>query len=323
MTDSSAVLVDGPWRHQLVAANGARFHVAVSDPVVGGTGPGGTPLVLLLHGFPQTWWAWRHQLPALAAAGYRVAAMDLRGTGASDKPPQGYDVPTLARDVAGVVRSLGARDAVVVGHGSGGTIAWSMPTLQPDVTRAVAVLAAAHPARLHTARVARRFLRTTARTSVRRLAYFQLPSFPERSLTRGDLVERLLREWSAPGWPDDDVVATYRDAMRIPFAAHSAMERFRWLVRSTPRVDGQTYLRAVRRPVTVPVLQLHGTADPCVPVTAARSVTGDPYGFRQVDGAGHFLAEEAPDEVSALLVEWLGSLGSPGSPGVSSAREDP
>ena len=93
------ILIDGPWHHHFVAANGARFHVAVAGSTVGDP-----PLVILLHGFPQFWWAWRHQLVALAASGYRVAAMDLRGQGASDKPPIGYDVPTLARDVAGVIR---------------------------------------------------------------------------------------------------------------------------------------------------------------------------------------------------------------------------
>ena len=108
--DASTLLIDGPWRHQFVPANGARFHVAIAGP-----DDNDAPLVVLLHGMPEFWWAWRHQLPALAAAGYRVAAMDLRGTGASDKPPHGYDVPTLARDVAGLVRSLGADRAVVVG----------------------------------------------------------------------------------------------------------------------------------------------------------------------------------------------------------------
>ena len=111
---------------------------------------------MLLHGFPQMWWAWRHQLPALAEAGYRVAAMDLRGCGASDKPPQGYDVPTLTRDVAGVIRSLGSSDAVVVGHGLGGTVAWSMPALRPAVTRAIAALSSRAPgADAHRGRVAR------------------------------------------------------------------------------------------------------------------------------------------------------------------------
>ena len=91
--DFSSVLIDGPWKHELVPANGARFHVAIAGPV---DAPG--PLVVLLHSFPQFWWAWRFQIEALAAAGHRVAAMDLRGVGASDKPPSGYDVATRSRD---------------------------------------------------------------------------------------------------------------------------------------------------------------------------------------------------------------------------------
>jgi len=79
--DASSVLIDGPWEHKFVSANGARFHVAEL---------GEGPLVVLLHGFPQFWWAWRDQLTALAEAGYRAAAIDLRGFGASDKPPRGY-----------------------------------------------------------------------------------------------------------------------------------------------------------------------------------------------------------------------------------------
>ena len=94
--DSSVVLVAGPWEHRYVAANGARFHVASA---------GEGPLVLFLHAFPQFWWTWRRQLTALAEAGYRAVAMDLRGYGASDKPPTGYDAPTLTADVAGVIRS--------------------------------------------------------------------------------------------------------------------------------------------------------------------------------------------------------------------------
>lgn len=302
MTDPTAVLLDGPWRHRFVAANGARFHVAEMAPA---SGDPDAPLVVLLHGFPEMWWAWRHQLPALAEAGYRVAALDLRGTGASDKPPLGYDVPTLARDVAGVVRSLGAPDAVVVGHGLGGTIAWSMPALQPDVTRAVAVLGAAHPMRMHTSVVARALLRPTA---ARRLLFFQLPWFPERRLTRGDLAVRVLAEWAGPGWPPADVAATYRSAAQVPFAAHSAMEALRWLVRSTPRLDGQRYLAAVREPVTVPVLQLHGALDGCIPVRSAGGGPGAPYRFEVVDGAGHFVHEEAPARVNDLLTAWLARL---------------
>lgn len=300
MADASAVLLEGAWRHRFVAANAARFHVAEAEPT-GGDGP----LVVLLHGFPQMWWTWRAQLPALAAAGYRVVAMDLRGTGASDKPPQGYDVPTIARDVAGVIRSLGAAEAVVVGQGTGGTVAWSMPALQPGVTRAVGALSALHPGRMHTAAVARAML---GRTSGRRLAFFQLPYVPERRLARGDLVPRVLAEWGAPGWLTPDVAATYRTAMQVPFAAHSAMETLRWLVRSTPRVDGQRYLAAMRAPVAVPVLQVHGALDRAIPPGVASWGNGAPYRFETVPDAGHFLTEEAPDEVSRLLVEWLAGL---------------
>ncbi|NMR18713.1 alpha/beta fold hydrolase [Cellulomonas fimi] len=304
IVDSSAVLVPGPWRHQFVPANAARFHVAVAGPE-----DRDVPLVVLLHGFPQFWWAWRHQLEALGAAGYRVAAMDLRGTGASDKPPQGYDVPTLAQDVAGLVRSLGADRAVVVGHGLGGGVAWSMPALQPGVTQAVGAVAAPHPLRFHAA------LRRSPRlTAVRRMAYFQLPSLPERALIRTDLSVRLLREWGASGWADAEAHATYRAAMRVPFAAHSAMEQVRWLVRSTPRADGRRYLSAMESPADVPTLQLHGTADRFIPARHARlrdselELGGPQHRFELVPGAGHFPCEEAPARVTELLTDWLAEV---------------
>lgn len=305
MTDPSAVLLPGPWRHRFVPANAARFHVAEAD----GAGPGapaaGAPLVVLLHGFPQMWWAWRAQLAALGAAGYRAVAMDLRGTGASDKPPSGYDMPTLTSDVAGVIRSLGAQEAVVVGHGVGGIVAWSMAALQPEVTRAVAAFGALHPLQMHTGAVMRAM---ATRTTARRLAFVQLPYFPERRMSRGDLVPRVLTDWGAPGWLLPDVAATYRSAAQVPFAAHSAMEILRWLVRSTPRVDGQRYLSALRTPARVPVLQVHGTADRAIPVRVASWGNGAPFRFESIPAVGHFLPEEAPERVTDLLLGWLGGL---------------
>ncbi|MFC7574096.1 alpha/beta fold hydrolase [Klenkia terrae] len=104
------------------------------------------PLVLLVHGYPQFWWAWRHQLVALAEAGYRAVAVDLRGYGGSDKPPRGYDLPTLSADVAAVVRALGEPDAVVVGHDWGGLVGWTMAALHPRTVRGLVVVSSAHPA---------------------------------------------------------------------------------------------------------------------------------------------------------------------------------
>jgi pimeloyl-ACP methyl ester carboxylesterase len=132
-------------------------------------------------------------------------------------------------------------------------------------------------------------------------------------MVEGDRVERVLREWSGPGWPDDETLAMYRAAAQVPFAAHSAMEQLRWLVRSTPRADGRRYLQALSAPIEVPVLQVHGSADRCVPVGAAR-LTGlhtdlvSDYRFHVVPRAGHFLPEEAPGPVTDLLLGWLGEV---------------
>ncbi|RPF27169.1 MULTISPECIES: alpha/beta fold hydrolase [Georgenia] len=298
VADSSCVLVPGPWEHRNVAANGAQFHVALAGP----TGEG-HPVVVLLHAFPQFWWAWRHQIPVLADAGYRVAAMDLRGFAGSDKPPRRHETAVLARDVAGVIRSLGAAGAVVVGHGFGGTVAWSMPTLAPDLTRAVVTLANPHPVPLHRPGTALPW------GALGTMAAFQVPWFPERALREGDLVARLLRRWSAPG--NDGATsqaALYTEAMGLPFAAHSAMEHFRWLARSTPRADGRRYLAALAAPVRVPVLTVRGRQDPLM---GARAFGRDadlvraPLRQEVLDDAGHFLPEEASDAVSDLLLAFL------------------
>lgn len=297
--DASPVLIEGPWTHRFVAAHGARFHVALAGPTTGSA-----PLVVLLHAFPQFWWAWRHQLVTLAEAGYRVAAMDLRGFGASDKPPIGHATPALVRDVAGVIRSLGARSAVVVGHGLGGTIAWSMPVLAPGQTRAIAAVANPHPVTLHTIRPGALPIGTIG-TVLR----FQLPWFPERGLREGRLVEKILRSWSAPGW--EPAVERYCAAMRLPFVAHSAMEHLRWLVRSTPRPDGQRYLAAMREPLTVPVLEVEGRRDRFLGRPAARrdaAWASGPFRAEIIASAGHFLPEEAPEELGEILLDWLGSL---------------
>lgn len=284
-----------------MSANGARFHVAEC---------GQGPLVLLLHGFPQFWWAWRHQLPALAAAGYRTVAMDLRGYGASDKPPKGYDAPTLVADVAGVIRCLGESTAVLVGAGIGGALSWAMPALHPELVRAVAVLGVAHP-----------LVRAGSPLADLRQAFICRPvvDLQRRHMSEHRFgrdprcVRRLLRQWSGDpdSWPTDIESAVYADAMALPFAAHAALEGHRWLLRSPLRIDGRRFLNRLRPAVRVPVLQLHGSADPAVPASvAARSEghVGGPYCWRQVPAAGHFPHEESPEAVTTALLEWLAAL---------------
>jgi pimeloyl-ACP methyl ester carboxylesterase len=281
----------------MVAAGGARFHVATL---------GAGPTVLLLHGFPQFWWTWRDLLPPLAEAGYRAVAMDLRGFGASDKPPRGYDPRTLAADAVGTVRSLGVGTATVVGHGLGGLVAWTAATLHPQVVSGVAVISMPHPRSLRTS-----LSRDPARLRrMRHLAGFQVPMRPERRLVADDGAEvaRLLHRWSAGAWPDLEAERRYRQAMQIPGVAHCSLESHRWAVRSLPRSDGIGYHHAMRTPVRVPTLHVHGGSDPFVDLSSnrgsARHVEA-PYRWAVVENAGHFPQEECPIEVQRLLLDWL------------------
>src|ERR1700745_584679 len=109
---------------------------------------GAAPLVLLLHGFPEFWWTWRHQLAVLPGAGFRAVAVDLRGYGGSDKPPRGYDRVTAASDAAGLVRALGEANAIVVGHGLGGLVGWTLAAYYPKVVRRLAVISMEPPLRM-------------------------------------------------------------------------------------------------------------------------------------------------------------------------------
>ena len=299
--DAAFVNIAGPWEHRYVSANGARFHVAEA---------GEGPLVLLLHGFPQFWYAWRHQLTALAAAGYRVAAMDLRGYGNSDKPPRGYDTYMATLDAASVIRALGEKEAVIAGQGLGGWIAWSMPTLRPDVTRAIASLSMPHPRVMRHATWSDHRQRRASQWIIG----MQKPFVAERQLTEShDYVAHLLQAWSSPfgTFPTAEDISRYGDAMMIPFVAHSAAEHYRWLGRSSVRPDGPLFMRRIRHAIRVPVLQLQGTDDGCVlpgPTYGSGALVPGDYRHVKIDGAGHFLTEEAPDKVSAELISWLGSL---------------
>jgi len=295
--DDSVVRVAGPWTHRDVSANGALFHVAEQ---------GEGPLVLLLHGFPEFWWAWRHQMQSLADAGYRAAAVDLRGYGASDKPPRGYDPFTLSRDVAGLVRSLGERDAALVGHGWGGFLGWTAAALHPKVVRRLVVVSMPHPRRLRASLL-------TEWRQLRASAYalgFQTPVLPERALTRheGAAVERLLNAWAGPGWPDAETARCYRAAMCIPGVAHCALEYHRWAIRSIPRPDGVRFTRRMRTPVRIPVLHLHGALDGSLRPSSARGsgrYVEAPYRWRLLDGVGHFPHEENPGRFDEEVLGWL------------------
>ncbi|WP_330932421.1 alpha/beta fold hydrolase [Spiractinospora alimapuensis] len=260
--------------------------------------------MLLLHGFPQFWWTWRGQLVSLAEAGYRAVAMDLRGYGASDKPPRGYDPLTLAADAAGVIRALGARDAVVVGHGTGGLVAWTTAAVHTSLVRGLAVLSTPHPGTW-------RSLFGLPRGRLRRQVLgWRPPILAERGLLHADAAPMVsfLRRGYARGWSDPVAERRYRDAFQVPGVARRALATHRWMARSPLRTEGRRYRARMRRPIRVPTLRLHGSLDRVVPAAAVESAhrhAHAPWTLRFVAGAGHFPHEEQPDAVGGILVDWL------------------
>ena len=292
------ILLDGPWRHRDIAANGIRFNVALGEQF----GPH-RPLVLLLHGFGEFWWAWRHQIPALDAAGFSVAAMDLRGYGASDKTPRGYDPQTTAFDVSGVIKSLGFSTGVIVGHDWGGIAGWTTLAYAAEPVRALASVAAPHP------------LAFAWRSNLPTLAFFQLPLLPERRIMADDglYIEVLLRSWAADGagFLTSAEARHYRDALMLWPSPHCALEYQRMFVRNQVRSTGRDFRRALRRPIEVPLLSIHGQEDRLVPLpamTVAENWVAARHDLISLPAVGHLPHEEDPAAVTTAIVDWLTAL---------------
>lgn len=281
-------------------ANGARFHALAEGAEDG-------PLVLLLHGFPESSRHWRHQLPALAEGGFRAVAPDLRGYGESDKHGP-YDVETLARDVAGLVAALGRERATVVGHDWGGAVAWVAAHHAPDLVERLVVLNCPHPASL------RRELLTNPRQIARSsyMFFFQLPWLPERMLARDDCraIARALRGGShvREAWTREELDLARAEFLR-PGVASAALGYYR----AAARHPGIARRLAASRPITAPTLILWGVHDRFLGEETIRPERLRPYfapgnvpEIRRIEEAGHFVQNEAPERVNEELLAWLG-----------------
>lgn len=306
LPDPSTVRYDGPWIHRDVRANGIRFHVVEAEPE-----RTDARLVVLLHGFADFWWTWRHQLTALSDLGYRAVAVDLRGYGDSDKPPRGYDGWTLAGDIAGLIRALGHTEAALVGHAEGGLVCWATAILHPRLVSSIALVGSPHPAALKSAVLRDRRQR---RAWLPDFLRYQLPRYPEHRLTTADgaEVERLLRRRVTGKWSGTDeftdTARRMRTAIRIPGAAHCALEYQRWAFRSQWRPDGRRFMATVRSPIRIPVLAMRGEHDDYL--LSATLHRGHRWAPRRklvsIPDAGHFAHQENPDAVVAELAKFLG-----------------
>lgn len=302
--DPSTVRHLGPWRHLDVHANGIRLHAVEAGP-----DRPDAPLVVLLHGFADYWYSWRRQLVALGDAGYRAVAVDLRGYGDSDKPPRGYDGWTSAGDVSALVRALGHDTATLIGHADGGFVCWATAQLHPARVSAIVTVSAPHPLALRQAVIRDRAQRSALLGSLLR---DQQPRIAERRLTDDDGLgaEVLLRSRSGPEWPGTldftESAAHARSAIQILGVAHCGLEYHRWAFRSQFRPDGRRFREAMSGTVQAPVLQINGLQDPHVlPTTFRHCTQWAPQRKLTTLQAGHFPHQEAPDETTAALLDFL------------------
>jgi epoxide hydrolase 4 len=281
--------------NRAITVNGLRLHCVLE---------GKGPLVLLLHGFPETSYAWRKQIPALAER-FRVVAPDLRGYAESEKPPRvsDYRLPVLVDDVVGLIKALGAESAHIVGHDWGGAIAWAAAQTRPEAVERLAVLNCPHPAPFQ------RALRSSSRQLLRSwyVLFFQLPQIPESLLGRdgGAGLERLLRgSASRPSVFGDDEILEYRRAFSLPGAATATLNYYRAAFRDS--LTGRTH--DVTKIIKAPTLLIWAEND----VALGKELTYDMQGlfasdFRilYVPATSHWVMEERPELVNRSLLDFL------------------
>ena len=293
-TAAARALVPGVTHRTVEVGAGLHLHVAE-------TGPEDGPLVLLLHGFPDFWYSWRHLMPALARAGYRAVAPDLRGYGASSRP-----LPTIAYrmdrhldDLQALLRALGRSRAHVIGHDWGGAIAWVLASEHPALVDRLVCLNAPHPGA---------FLQELANPDqLRRSWYmlaFQVPELPERLLAAPGALDRWLLGWcSRPERLDAAVLRAYHAAFPDPASLRGPLHYYRALVRYDLWTVGR---RAA--PTTVPTCVIWGEQDRALGPGLLRHLDRWAPGhvLHRLPEAGHFVHFDAPERCEALVLDWLG-----------------
>jgi pimeloyl-ACP methyl ester carboxylesterase len=246
--------------------------------------------VVLLHGFPDSGRLWRHQVTALAEAGFRVIVPDLRGYGLSDKPAEveAYSLPLLAGDVMAVLSDAGVERAHVVGHDWGAALAWAIASLAPGTVDHLAVLSVGHPS-------------TFRRTAEQRqkswyMLLFQFEGVAERWLTENNWANMI-----GAGHPDADQVVADLEANG------SLVPGLNWY---RANVGPETWVGPPVQlpPVQAPTMGIWSTGDFAlteVQMTDSAENVAGPWRYERLDGPGHWMQLDAPDKVNALLLDFL------------------
>jgi epoxide hydrolase 4 len=288
-----------PIIHNFARVNGIRLHYAES---------GSGELVIFLHGFPEFWYSWRHQLKALAPY-FHVVAPDLRGYNLSDKPANvaDYRIEVLVEDLIGLIDHFGARTAAIVGHDWGAGVAWAAAQKYPDRISKLVALQVPPAAAWRANMSARQLLRSWY------MFVFQLPRLPEWMIAHNEFasLDRVFQETASRrnSFSDADVAA-YRDALQTPGALTAALNYYRAnvvrLMRRSSSAEGATAGQDSR--IRVPTLFIFAEQDLAILPQTVKGIArfiNAPYRELRIPDSNHWVQNEAVEEVNAALLEFL------------------
>lgn len=314
---------------QMIETNGIRLRAAVQ---------GDGPLVILVHGWPELWYTWRHQINPIAGAGYRVVAPDMRGYGGSDKPHavEAYDMASLMADVVGIIDALGEQTAILIGHDWGAPICWNTATLHADRISAVAGLSVPHSKRgpgsviklwqkiyqdkffyqnyFQPEGVAEGELEADVRTSLRKIYY----GLSGDAASQDSWLQRPAAETLLGALEDPDPFPAWLSLADLDyFVANFQAGGFRGPLnryRNQQR-DFDMLPEMGLNPVTQPACFIAGDKDMVRSFVPGHDTYKNPAVNcsdlrinKVLDGVGHWVQQEAPDQVNAALLEFLASL---------------
>jgi epoxide hydrolase 4 len=299
-----------PIAYQTIRANGIDFNVATA-----GTGP---RLALCLHGFPESSYSWRYQMPLLAQLGYRVWAPDLRGYGGSSRPTgvAAYALENLEDDVAALIEASGAREVVLVGHDWGAVIAWYYAMFGRLRVSKLIIMNVPHPALMEKGLRTRRQLAKSWY-----IFFFQLPWIPEWGLARRgyEAIGRVFRDMAVDKsrFPDE-VLRVYREAAAAPGALTAMLNYYRALIRGIRRTRRRGIV-----PINVPTLMIWGEVDAALgkELTYGTEKYVSNLTLRYLPNVSHWVQQEAPETVNAMIEAWLSGRDVPYAAGATALTQ--
>jgi pimeloyl-ACP methyl ester carboxylesterase len=300
---------------RLVETNGVALRVVEA-------GERGAPVVILAHGFPELAYSWRHQIPALAQAGYHVLAPDQRGYGGSSKPGaiEDYDITALTGDLVGLLDDVGAARAVFIGHDWGANVVWAAPLLHPS--RVAGVVGLSVPPIPRPRVPPTQAFKRIFGDNFFYILYFQEPGVADADLGR-DPATTMRRLFTDPGTVGSNAASAAADSKPLPgWISRQEVDHYIEEFTRTGFTGPLNWYRNMDRnweltastpanAITVPSLFIGGSDDPVLMFTRrdrASEVVSGPYREVMIDGAGHWIQQERPEDVNRELLSFLSGL---------------